>query len=172
MLQDHLSPRSTDSETAPKAMRLEESLVFRLSRLVRVRSERWIRQLGQFGMTAPQAAILRATRDHQGISLRALSRTLNSDVMSIKRCVDDLEFRDLIETASSEADRRVRGVSLTRRGRLLVSRIDAVADVQEGELLQQLSPAQHRSLHAILGQLERAEGISSSPIEAESSDAE
>ena len=166
-----MGPRTTppDSLVSPETLdalggvvervALEDSAGFRLSRLVRVRRERWANQLRTLGLTPPQAAILRAARDHRGQSLRALARTLNTDAMSVKRCVDELESRGWLATATREDDRRVRVADLTPRGEKLMRRLDELAHAQEWNLREQLSPAHYEFLVAVIARLERAEGI-------------
>lgn len=166
-----MSVRPTDHDTSPSStsqlpscdvveeIALEDSAGFRLSRLVRVRRERWANQLRTLGLTPPQAAILRATRDHRGQAMRALARTLNTDAMSAKRCVDELEGRGWLVTTAREDDRRVRVVDLTARGEELISRLDELAHAQEWNLREQLSPAHYEFLVAVIARLERAEGI-------------
>ena len=138
---------------------LEDSAGFRLSRLVRVRRDRWARQLSGLGLTPAQAAVLRATRDHRGQALRALARTLNTDAMSVKRCVDELENRGWLATATRPADRRVRVVDLTRSGERLMGHLDELAYAQEKDLRDRFSRADYESLVAAISVLERAEGI-------------
>jgi DNA-binding MarR family transcriptional regulator len=151
------TPRS--SRAATERIALEQSAGFRLSRLVRVRRERWATQLQSLGLTPPQAAILRATRDREGQALRALARTLNTDAMSVKRCVDDLERRGWLLTTTRDDDRRVREVNLTSAGQELMRRLDELAYAQEHHLRQQLAPSHYALLVTLLGAMERAEGI-------------
>jgi len=140
---------------------LEASAGFRLARLARVRRERWAGHLRELGLTPPQAAIMRATREHQGQALRAVARTLNTDVMSVKRCVDELENRGWITTSTREDDRRMRVVNLTTRGEDLMVRLDALARAHENNLRERLGEAHYALLIDLIDSMERAEGIGS-----------
>jgi len=151
--------RRTDPAAADAPLSLEDSLGFRLSRVVRVRREHWATQLRVVGVTPPQAAILRTVRDHHGQSLRALARVLNSDAMSVKRCVDELESRGLLLTSTSDEDRRIRRADLTRRGASVVRRIDALAATQEARIVAPLSASQRAVLDAVLDIWESVEGL-------------
>lgn len=163
MTQNPTSPSNPSTTTvdpaATEQIALEDSAGFRLSRLVRVRRERWAAQLRVLGLTPPQAAVLRATRDHRGQALRALARTLNTDAMSVKRCVDELEARGWLATATREEDRRVRVVELTAPGEELMEHLDGLAYAQERHLRDQLSDSCYESLVAAITTLEVAEGI-------------
>jgi DNA-binding MarR family transcriptional regulator len=151
---------------------LEESVGFRLSRLVRVRREHWAGELRALGLTPPQAAILRATRDHPSQALRALARTLEIDAMSVKRCVDELETHGWVATSTRDDDRRVRVVSLTKPGEALMRQLDEFVHQQESKLREQLSRPQFELLIAVLQHLERAEGIGADDEVADDQDSE
>ena len=160
------SPRATTSHADESGQResdtqisLEDSVGFRLSRLVRVRRERWASELRTLGLTPPQAAIMRATRDCPNQALRAIARTLKCDVMSVKRCVDDLQARGWVATSTRDDDRRVRIVALTNRGEVLMHRLDEFVHQQENTLCALFSHSQFEVFSALLELLERAEGI-------------
>ena len=138
---------------------LEGSVGFRLSRLVRVRRERWASELCTLGLTPPQAAIMRATRDYPNQALRALARTLKCDVMAVKRCVDELETRGWVATSTRDDDRRVRVVALTHQGGVLMHHLDEFVHHQENTLRAIFSYSQFEVFSALLELLERAEGI-------------
>ena len=168
-------PDDGDPDTASQVVArisLEESVGFRLGRLARARRDRWANELRSLGLTPPQAAILRATRDNPSQGLRALARTLKFDAMAVKRCVDELEVREWVATTTHEGDRRVRVVSLTRAGGALVSRLDEFVHHQESTLRTHLSRAQLDVFSALLAQLERAEGIGCDNDESDSDQSE
>lgn len=154
-----VEPAPREASLPVAQMTLHDSVGFRLSRLARVRRERWAGELGVLGLTPGQAAILRATRDHPSLALRALARTLQFDAMTVKRCVDELETRGWVATSTRDDDRRVREVTLTNAGEALMCRLDEAAHHQESTLRAQLSLSQYEALGALLQFLERAEGI-------------
>jgi DNA-binding MarR family transcriptional regulator len=158
MQSDGLAPSREASDRVTQ-ITLEESVGFRLSRLVRVRRERWAGELRALGLTPGQAAILRATRDHPRQALRALARTLEFDAMAVKRCVDGLETRGWVVTSARDDDRRVRVAALTKEGEVLMRRLDESVHHQESTLRAHLSLSQYEMLSALLQHLERAEGV-------------
>ena len=110
---------------------LEAGVGFRLSRLVRILKKNWSEELIDVGVTPPQAAILRAVGLQPESSVRHIARTLDSDPMNVKRCVDELEAKGLIESGSREGGRTSRRLSLTESGVNLVVKIDALARAQQ-----------------------------------------
>jgi DNA-binding MarR family transcriptional regulator len=141
---------------------LEESVGFRLSRLARSRRSRWAGELRSVGLTPPQAAILRGTTERSNASLRALARTMGTDPMSVKRCVDDLEARGLLRSAISREARRARVVRLTPAGERLTTELEEMARRQEAEIRALLSKSEYAQLLAVIDRLERGMHLSGS----------
>ncbi|MHB1475078.1 MAG: MarR family winged helix-turn-helix transcriptional regulator [Dermatophilaceae bacterium] len=133
---------------------LETGLGFRLARLARTLRSQWAGVLEPLELTTAQAVVLRAVATQPGRSLRSLARTLATDPMNAKRCVDHLEQRGLLRSEHRGEDRRSRALRLTDSGQLLAARVDALALEQEQRLEQWLG-AEHRSrLATTLGRLE------------------
>ncbi len=155
--------RVTDSRPGDEAalapgrpnLPLETGLGFRLARLTRTLRSQWAGALEPLELTTAQAAVLRAVATQPGRSLRSLARTLATDPMNAKRCVDHLEQRGLLRSEHRGEDRRSRALMLTDGGHLLAARVDALACEQEQRLEQWLGGAEHRSRFATtLGRLE------------------
>jgi DNA-binding MarR family transcriptional regulator len=139
---------------------LEAGLGFRLCRLSRGLRALWARQLASLGLTPPQAAIVRALAAHPGCSLRALARLLGAEPMMVKRCVDDLEGRELLTSAHRGADRRPRGLELSDQGARLAGEVEVLARHHEGRLERALGTRQRALLEEALGALEADLGLS------------
>ena len=134
---------------------LETGLGFRLARLTRTLRSQWAGVLEPLELTTAQAAVLRAVATEPGRSLRSLARTLATDPMNAKRCVDRLEQRGLLRSEHRGEDRRSRALILTDSGELLAARVDTLACEQEQRLEQWLGGAERRSrLATTLGRLE------------------
>ena len=133
---------------------LETGLGFRLARLARTLRSQWAGVLEPLELTTAQAVVLRAVAIQPGRSLRSLARTLATDPMNAKRCVDHLEQQGLLRSEHRGEDRRSRALRLTDSGQLLAARVDALALEQEQRLEQWLG-AEHRArLATTLGRLE------------------
>lgn len=135
-------------------LQLEQGLGFRLDRLVRMLRAEWAVKLEGLGLTPPQVAVLRGVAGHPGSSLRALARTLGADPMKVKRCVDVLERRGLVQSAHHGTDRRPRALQLAPESLALIARIDALVRAQEERLASALGPARLSDLEGVLAALE------------------
>lgn len=142
----------------------ELGLGFRLSRLARALRRDWADELAGSELTPPQAAVLRGVEASPGCSLRALARTLGSDPMNVKRCVDELEDRGLLESAHRSTDRRSRTLTLTGRGRAAVTEVGALVDRHESWLTAALGRDGRRSLEAAVGRLEVLLGLAAPDV--------
>lgn len=137
-----------------KPTSLEDGVGFRLSRVARIRRSRWAEQLNSLGLTPPQVSILRGANDHPRQSLRSLARTLGTDAMSVKRCVDELEARGLIHSGNAPDDRRPRIVNLTKAGEHLVGQLQEMVATQEANLRSLFSTSEYDQLLMVLERLE------------------
>lgn len=138
-----------------KPITLEDGAGFRLSRVARIRRSRWAEQLDSLGLTPAQASILRGASDNSTQSLRSLARTLGTDAMSVKRCVDELETRGFLSSGSAPDDRRPRVVNLTRSGKKLVGVLEDLVAQQEENLRAFFSPSEYNQLLMVLDRLEQ-----------------
>ena len=154
-----------DNPNAGAALRvkptlLEDGVGFRLSRVARIRRSRWAEQLHSLGLTPAQASILRGASAHSQHSLRSLSRTLGTDAMAVKRCVDELEARGLLHSGSAPDDRRPRVVNLTKAGEQLVAQLVEMVIRQEENLRSFFSSNEYEQFLVVLERLEQGLQIS------------
>ena len=141
-------------DVAGATTNLQSAVGFRLSRITRIRRQQWSNTLSKLQISPPQASTLRALFDVPKSSVRGLARTLGTDVMSAKRCVDELEERGLVKSMSSVEDRRARLLVLTRAGRQMVRRVLDLVAVQERELSEVFDEAEFEQFRTFLRRLE------------------
>ncbi len=142
---------------------LRDGLAFRLSRVARTLRAQWAEALAPLQLSTAQAATLRAIADSPGQSLRALARTLATDPMNAKRCVDALERRGLLHSGHEGTPRRSRALRLTPEGQQLSDRVDRLAREQERRLGGWLGPEQVSGMRAALDRLEAALDLDVTP---------
>ncbi len=146
---------SQSATPASNPISLEDGAGFRLSRIARIRRSRWAEQLNALGLTPGQVSILRGAKDHSRQSLRSLARTLGTDAMSVKRCVDELETRGLLHSGNAPDDRRPRVVNLTKSGLRLVAQLEKMVAQQEAHLKSYFSSDEYGQLLVVLDRLEQ-----------------
>jgi DNA-binding MarR family transcriptional regulator len=106
-------------------------------------------------LTLGEVALLARLAEHGPASQRELGERLRKDPADMVRLVDAAEAGGLVVRAPDPADRRRRVVSLTPDGETALRASMEVARAVEDELLAPLSEAERRTLHALLGRLDR-----------------
>ena len=86
------------------------------------------RRLQPFGLTeATWLPLVRVARAEKPMRQKDLAASLGLDGSSVVRLLDALEDAGLIERREEDIDRRAKVLVLTRKGRAIVERIEAVA---------------------------------------------
>lgn len=76
----------------------------------------WSAACREFGMTLPQAHLLRRLAPAMPMKMNGLADALDCDASNITGLVDKLEMRGLIQRQLERGDRRVKMIALTRPG--------------------------------------------------------
>ncbi|MHB8393756.1 MAG: MarR family winged helix-turn-helix transcriptional regulator [Candidatus Dormibacteria bacterium] len=139
---------------------MENGTGFLLGRVHRALRSRWELSLADLGLSAPQAAVLRAAGSRPGTGLRALARVLGTDPMNVRRLALRLERLGLVELRTSNSDARLRMVVVTAQGQQLIAEIGLRAGEQERRMVTLLGPESHSRLRHQL--LELDAGLASS----------
>lgn len=138
---------SSGSDPAP------QGLGFLLGKAHRARKRAWEAELADLGLTAPQAALLRALTAEPGSGVRHLARTLGADVMGIQRIAGTLIAAGLCVTAQDPADARRRPLHLTAEGKRLAKIVTHRAAAAEENLSIVLGPQRYAAMVNGLQQL-------------------
>ena len=77
---------------------------------------RWSDTCNQFGLTLPQAHLLRMLTVGKPVKMNGLAEALDCDASNITGLVDKLEVRGLIKRQADTEDRRVKMIAITRAG--------------------------------------------------------
>ena len=106
--------------------------------------------LARHGIRAKHAAVLVVVAAEGPMSQRALGRRLRIDKSPMVGVVDDLERLGLAERGRSAADRRVRTIRLTTKGRGVLSSVTEVADAENERTFAALDDDERALLHSLL----------------------
>lgn len=101
---------------------------------------------GQFSLLAIVAA-------NPGISQVALAKLHGLDKSTLSPAVDKLAKRGLLQRRRAAGDRRFHALSLTQEGEAMLGRVTAAIEDQEAAMAAALTPAEHKTLIALLHRL-------------------
>lgn len=112
---------------------------FLLGKAHRARKRAWQAELADLGLTAPQAALLRAVTADPGSGVRRLAGVLGTDPMNVQRIAEALIAAGLCVAAQDPSDARRRPLHPTVEGEGLA------------ELVARRATATEQALRAVLG---------------------
>ncbi|HKP90936.1 MAG TPA: MarR family winged helix-turn-helix transcriptional regulator [Thermoleophilaceae bacterium] len=135
-------------ETSPR------SVGFLLSQLGLASSKRFAEALRPLGVHPGEFALMRYVEASEGQSQQALAERLGIPPSRMVAKVDSLEERGLVERRSDPADRRVRALHLTPKGRRVLKRAGEVAVDHESRLTADLAPGDREQLVDLLQRLQ------------------
>jgi DNA-binding MarR family transcriptional regulator len=123
---------------------------FMLSSLGHAVAARFSARLAPLELEPREFALLRAIGSGGGDSQQAVGERLGIPASRMVALVDELEGRRLLERRPSPRDRRAHALHLTPAGKRLLAKAIGVAAGLEGELTQDLDPAERVQLIELL----------------------
>ena len=130
------------------------SVGFLLSQLGFTSSRCFAEELKPLGIHPGEFALMRFVAASEGQSQQALADRLGVPPSRMVAKVDTLEEAGLVERRTDPADRRIRGLHLTRKGRGLLKRAAAIAVEYEGQLCADLDSDEREQLIDLLQKLQ------------------
>jgi DNA-binding MarR family transcriptional regulator len=130
------------------------SVGFLLSQLGYTSSRCFAEELKPLGIHPGEFALMRFVAASEGQSQQALADRLGIPPSRMVAKVDALEEAGLVERRTDPADRRVRALHLTRKGRGLLERAAKIAVDYEGQLCAELESDEREQLIALLQKLQ------------------
>jgi DNA-binding MarR family transcriptional regulator len=113
----------------------------------------------RFGLDIPEWRVMATVGSQHGCTAQHIAESTRMHKTRVSRAIAHLEARELIERASSAADRRAREVRLTRSGRRLYAELVPLVLEREGELLSCLTKEQLRGFLTAIEALESFLGV-------------
>jgi len=135
-------------------LELSQGIGFLVGRVHRRLRAHWERSIADLGLSAPQAAALRAAQENPGVPMRALARALGTDPMNGRRLALALERMGLLEIRGSRSDVRAREVFTTPAGADLARRLTQRAKDQQRALVEGLGEERAAVLRTLLARLD------------------
>lgn len=113
----------------------------------------------RFGLDVPEWRVMATVGSRHGCTAQFIAQSTRMHKTRVSRAIAALEERDLIERASSAADRREREVRLTKPGRRMYAELVPLVLERERELLACLTKEQLRGLLAGMEAIESFLGL-------------
>ena len=108
----------------------------------------------RFGLDIPEWRVMATVGSQHGCTAQHIAESTRMHKTRVSRAIAHLEARELIERASSAADRREREVRLTRSGRRMYAELVPLVLERERVLLSCLSKEQLRAFLSAIEALE------------------
>ena len=106
-----------------------------------------------FDLTPVQYAALVAIQTHPGIDATRLSAVIAFDRSTLGSVLERLEAKDYIAREASPDDKRVKLLTITKAGAVLLRHIMPAVDRAQARMLAPLKPADRKTLLGLLSQL-------------------
>jgi len=118
----------------------EHNFIFTLAELQRVVRSYAEQKVARFGITRAQWAVLAKLEKTEGQQQATLAKAMDMQPITLKRLIDPLCAKDLIERRSDESDGRAYRLYLRPAGRSLVARLKSVRNEINQQALIHLKP--------------------------------
>lgn len=102
----------------------------------------------------PEWRVMTVIAEHDGVSQQAICTRTRMDKVTVSRIAGILEHRGLVARSPNLADRRVRALTLTARGREIHAHITPRALKLEKRIFDALQPDEIAGLVAMLGKID------------------
>ncbi len=126
---------------------------FLIRRLHQIHLALFAEECARFGVTPVQFSIMTVAKAQPGLEQVALAQEVGVDRTTLANVLARLESRGLVVRAASPTDRRVKRVSLTRRGSTLLARMTDAAERAHDRTIEALSPPEREAFLAALRRL-------------------
>jgi DNA-binding MarR family transcriptional regulator len=119
-------------------------------KLGRITMHKFTQALEPFGVRPRHVAALIELRDRGELTQQSLCGHLHLDPTNLVTILNELEERGYATRRRDPEDRRRHLVEISKRGIAVIDKVSAVMDGVEGELLEDLDPAERRELEGLL----------------------
>jgi DNA-binding MarR family transcriptional regulator len=149
-------PLSASAQAAPKSLRLDDYLPYRLSVAANAVSQLIARAyVDRFGLTVPQWRLMAVLGEDSPLTQQALCGRTVMDKVTVLRAARALVQRRLVRRQPNAEDGRSHRLSLTAAGERMYAQVAPVALEYESVLLRGLAPGQARALEQWLRHLQQ-----------------
>ena len=108
---------------------------------------------GSFDITPTLYASLLLIDANPGLKQTDLAQAVQLDRSTVVSVIDNLERRELVARNRAADDRRSNALSLTRKGKALLTRLSPLVEAHEQRLVKNLTPAEQLDLKHLLNKI-------------------
>lgn len=130
--------------------RAPSTLAFLLSQVGIYAARQFAERIGELDLHPPLFRVLNLVEAAEGRSQQAIGEAIQVPPSRMVALVDELEQRGLVERRPNPADRRVRALFLTDKGRKTLARGREIAKQHEKELTRGMAAADRKRLTELL----------------------
>lgn len=130
--------------------RAPSTLAFLLSQVGIYAARQFAERIAEVDLQPPLFRVLNLVDAAEGQSQQAIGEAIEVPASRMVALVDELEQRGLVERRPKPADRRVRALYLTGKGRETLARGREIAKQHEKELTRGMAPADRKRLTELL----------------------
>jgi DNA-binding MarR family transcriptional regulator len=130
--------------------RAPSTLAFLLSQVGIYAARQFAERMAEVDLQPPLFRVLNLVEAAEGQSQQAIGEAIQVPPSRMVALVDELEQRGMVERRPDPADRRVRALFLTEKGRETLTRGRAIAKQHEKELTRGMAAADRKRLTELL----------------------
>jgi DNA-binding MarR family transcriptional regulator len=127
-------------------------------------SQRFARKVEAQGVTVAEWVLMRQLLEVKALAPSRLAERMGMTRGAVTKLADRLIAKSLLARATDPTDGRAQTLSLTRAGRAMVPRLAALADANDAEFFDHLSPKDRAALLRILRGIVENRGLKSVPV--------
>jgi MarR family transcriptional regulator, lower aerobic nicotinate degradation pathway regulator len=143
---------------------LEDHLGYWLRLVSNAVSQGFARRVEAEGVTVAEWVFLRALYDVDPMAPSQLAERLGMTKGAISKLADRLVAKDLVERRAAGGDGRRQSLTLRPQGQALTPRLAVLADQNDAEAFEGLTPEERRELERLLRKLAAANSLTAAPI--------
>ena len=128
-------------------------------------SQAFARKVEAHGVTVAEWVLMRQILDEEALSPSRLAERMGMTRGAISKLADRLIAKSMLTRAADPQDGRAQTLALTAAGRALTPRLAKLADANDAEFFDCLTPGDRAALFRILRKIVAKRGLKSLPVD-------
>jgi DNA-binding MarR family transcriptional regulator len=128
-------------------------------------SQAFARKVEAHGVTVAEWVLMRQLLDEESLAPSRLAERMGMTRGAISKLAERLIAKSLVARTADPQDGRAQTLSLTRAGRSMVPKLAALADANDSEFFDHLTPKDRAALLNLLRRIVEKRGLKSLPVD-------